>query len=89
MIVGLHVLASCVSLGILMKLHHTKLIISFSLLLILMTAGCSPRYKSLINSQREYRYQIPEKIDDGWETSSLEEEGVNSEIIIFVRTKIV
>lgn len=67
-----------------MKLHHNGLITFFSLLfiLILVTIGCSPRYKSLGLPQREYRYQIPEKIADGWETSSLEEEGVNSEKIV-------
>ena len=69
-----------------MKLYHNRVIFSFSLLLILsVTTACTlqpPRVKSSGLPQREYTYQIPEKITDGWETSSLEEEGVNSEKIV-------
>jgi CubicO group peptidase (beta-lactamase class C family) len=42
----------------------------------------SPRINSSGLPQREYTYQIPEKIADGWETSSLEEKSVNSEKIV-------
>ena len=70
-----------------MKLHHNKVISCLSLLLIIVfvTTACTlqpPRVKSSGLPQREYTYQIPEKITDGWETSSLEEEGVNSENIV-------
>jgi hypothetical protein len=31
--------------------------------------------------EREYTYRIPLKLDDGWQTSSLKEEGVSKEKI--------
>lgn len=70
-----------------MKLYHNRVITCFSLLLIIffVTTACTlqpPRVKSSGLPQREYAYQIPEKIADGWETSSLEEEGFNSEKIV-------
>ncbi len=69
-----------------MKLHLNRVIPRFSLLLILIlvTIGCSrqpPRVKSSGLPQREYTYQIPNKIADGWKVSSLEDEGVNSKKI--------
>ena len=70
-----------------MKLHHNKVISCLSLLLIIfiVTTACTlqpPRVKSSGLPQREYTYQIPEKIDDGWEPSTLETEGVDSKKII-------
>jgi len=65
-----------------MKLYHNRVISGFSLLLIIVfvTTACTlqpPRVKSSGLPQREYTYQIPEKIDDGWEPSTLETEGVD------------
>jgi hypothetical protein len=62
-------------------------IIFFSLLLILIliTQTCThqtPRINSSGQPQREYVYHIPEKIADGWEISSLEDEGINSEKVV-------
>ena len=37
----------------------------------------APRLKSNGQPQREYTYQLPKKIDDGWKISSLVEEGVD------------
>ena len=70
-----------------MKLYHNRVITCFSLLLIIffVTTACTlqpPRVKSSGLPQREYTYQIPEKIDDGWEPSTLETEGVDSKKII-------
>ena len=70
-----------------MKLYHNRVITCIYLLLIIfiVTTACTlqlPRVKSSGLPQREYAYQIPEKIADGWETSSLEEEGFNSEKIV-------
>ena len=69
-----------------MKLHYNR-VITYSLLLIIFfqTTACTlqpPRVKSSGLPQREYTYQIPEKIAGGWETSSLEKEGVNSDKIV-------
>ena len=41
----------------------------------------SPRVDESGVPQREYTYQVPLQIDDGWRVSSLAEEGVNEEII--------
>ena len=70
-----------------MKLHLNRVIIFFPFLLIpiLIIPACthqSPRINSNGWPQREYTYQIPEKVADEWEISSLEEEGVNSEKIV-------
>ena len=51
------------------------------LILILVTAACtnwSPRVNRYGLPERKYIYQMPEKIDDGWETSSLTMEGLDS-----------
>jgi CubicO group peptidase (beta-lactamase class C family) len=70
-----------------MRNHLNRVIKVCSLLLILFSiiAACThqaPRVKSNGQPQLEYTYQIPEKIADGWETSSLNKEGVNSEKIV-------
>ena len=39
-------------------------------------------------SQENYKYKIPSKLDDGWEISSLDKEGLNSGIIIQVTDQI-
>jgi CubicO group peptidase (beta-lactamase class C family) len=66
-----------------MKLHLNRVITCFSLLLIVIfvTAACTlqaPRVYSSGQPQREYSYQIPEKVTDGWEVSSLKEEGIDT-----------
>jgi hypothetical protein len=58
-----------------MKLYHNRVISCFSLLLsiVFIITACKlqpPRVKSSGLPQREYTYQIPEKIDDGWEPST-------------------
>ena len=69
-----------------MKRRHNITISYFSFLLIpvIVIVSCThqpPRVNRSGLPQREYSYQIPEKLADGWETSSLEEEGVNLEKI--------
>ena len=69
-----------------MKLHRNRVITCFSLLLIVIfvTAACTlqaPRVNSGGQPQREYSYQIPEKVNDGLEVSSLKEEGIAREFI--------
>jgi len=39
-------------------------------------------------SQEDYRYRIPRKLNNGWEVSTLDKEGLNSEIIIRVTDQI-
>lgn len=52
-----------------------------SLIFILVTAACthwSPRVNRYSLPESKYIYQEPEEIDDGWETSSLSMEGLDS-----------
>lgn len=63
-----------------------RLIKHFSILIIFLffLTACtqhSPRVNRDGKPQREYSYQAPIKIDDGWQVSSLAKEGVNEEII--------
>ena len=41
-------------------------------------AACTARYNRYGLPQYGYEYQIPQQLDDGWQTSSLEEHGVDS-----------
>lgn len=50
--------------------------------MIIFILSCAPRTNRWGQPQYEYTYQIPEKIDDGWEPSSLEKEGVDPKKII-------
>ena len=43
--------------------------------------ACAPRAGRFGFPQHEYEYAVPEKIDDGWEISSLSKEGVDPENI--------
>lgn len=43
--------------------------------------ACTPRAGRFGFPQHEYEYAVPEKIDDGWEISSLSKEGVDPENI--------
>ena len=54
------------------------------IIILLLIAACTHAPSRLDESgkpQREYTYEIPTPIDDGWHVSSLAEEGVNDEII--------
>ena len=54
--------------------------LSLFLIFILFTASCShfsPRVNPYGLPEREYTYQQPEVIDDGWETASLNEAEIN------------
>jgi hypothetical protein len=66
-------------------LNRVTKICSLLFILFSVIAACAhqaPRVKSDGQPQLEYTYQVPEKVADGWEISSLKKEGVNSEIII-------
>ena len=55
-----------------------------SLFLIFLTTACAQWYPRVTSSglpEREYTYQKPETINDGWETASLNEADINSEKI--------
>jgi CubicO group peptidase (beta-lactamase class C family) len=55
-----------------------------SLLFLLLTTACAQFYPRVTNSglpEREYTYQQPEMIEDGWQTASLNETEINSDII--------
>ncbi len=64
-----------------------SLSIRYVLTLVLLLFSCSActhipiRVDESGAPQREYTYQLPLKIDDGWQVSSLAEEGVREEII--------
>ena len=61
------------------------------ILLLFSFTACThipPRVDESGAPQREYTYQIPLQIDDGWHVSSLAEEGVNEEIINDMMTAI-
>ena len=63
-----------------LPLRHISVLI---IILFFMTA-CThspPRVDEYGTSQREYTYQAPIQIDDGWRVSSLAKEGVNEEKI--------
>ncbi|MCK5343717.1 MAG: serine hydrolase, partial [Candidatus Heimdallarchaeota archaeon] len=46
-------------------------------LIIVLILSCSPRTTRWGLPQNDYTYQVPEKIDDGWEYSDLKAEGVD------------
>jgi len=55
------------------------------LAIIFLFPSCTykvPRLNSKGGSQTEYAYQLPDKIDDDWEISSLDKEGVDSTKIV-------
>jgi hypothetical protein len=63
-----------------MLLRH----ISAMVVILLSIVACShipPRVDGSGTPQREYTYQVPLQIDDGWRVSSLAKEGVSEEII--------
>ena len=49
---------------------------AFICIIICLFLSCAPRANRWGLPQYEYTYQVPEKIDDDWETSDLEAEGV-------------
>jgi CubicO group peptidase (beta-lactamase class C family) len=55
--------------------------IAFCIFIIFFVASCAARYNRYGLPQYDYEYQIPQQLDDGWQTSSLAAEGVGSEKI--------
>ena len=61
---------------------HSYLIFSVCIFALLFAASCSTLYPRVDNRgqpQYEYVYQVPEQTGDGWETSSLDSEGIDLE----------
>ncbi len=57
---------------------HLKFL-AFIITIFVLVSNCShriPRVDSNGDPRTEYTYQLPEKINDGWEISSLEKEGI-------------
>ncbi|MBT8368929.1 MAG: serine hydrolase, partial [Deltaproteobacteria bacterium] len=52
--------------------------IAFCIFLIFFVASCAARYNRYGLPQYDYKYLIPQQLDDGWQTSSLDSEGVDS-----------
>ena len=70
-----------------MSLTH----ISAAVVILLSIYACRhlpPRVDEFGKPQREYTYHVPMQIDDGWNVSSLADEGVNEEIINDMMTAI-
>ena len=61
---------------------HPCLISSVCIFALFIAASCSTLYPRVDNRgqpQYEYVYQVPEETGDGWETSSLDSEGIDFE----------
>ena len=56
---------------------NRKLAAILFFIILTLPLSCAPRTTRWGLAQHEYTYQIPEKIDDGWEPSTLEKEGVD------------
>ena len=72
-----------------MSLRHISAMVV--ILLSITTSTCThipPRVDESGAPQREYTYQIPLQIDDGWQVSTLAKEGVSEEIINDMMTAI-
>lgn len=70
-----------------MPCHSLTLRHTFSVMLVLLViTGCThsppPRIDNHGKPQKEYTYQAPEELGDGWQVSSLDNEGVNKQIIL-------
>ena len=50
----------------------------FICMILCLFVSCTPRANRWGFPQYEYTYQVPEEVNDGWETSSLHAEGVDS-----------
>ncbi|CAB1063145.1 hypothetical protein D1BOALGB6SA_7928 [Olavius sp. associated proteobacterium Delta 1] len=46
--------------------------------IIFFAASCAARYNRYGLPQYDYEYQVPQQLDDGWQTSTLDAEGVDS-----------
>ena len=57
------------------------LLLSTCIIVAIFLTACAARYNRYGLPQYDYEYQIPEQLDDGWETSSMDAEGVGSEKI--------
>ena len=53
-------------------------LLTFYIFIIFFVASCAARYDRYGLPQYGYDYQKPEQLDDGWATSSLDAEGVDS-----------
>jgi CubicO group peptidase (beta-lactamase class C family) len=65
--------------------------LSIPITIILLLVSCAPhpvRLNTDGTPQREYSYQIPLEIDDGWQVSSLAKEGVDEELITDMMTAV-
>ena len=51
-------------------------VISFCLFILFFITSCAARYNRYGLPQYNYTYQIPQQLDDGWQTSTLDAEGV-------------
>jgi len=56
--------------------------------ILFLVVSCAARYNRNGLPQYGYEYQIPQQLDDGWQTSSLEEQGVDSGKITAMMVKI-
>ena len=63
-------------------------IISFCIFIIFFISSCAARYNHHGLPQYGYEYRIPQQLDDGWQTTTLEAKGVDSEKIHVMMTKI-
>ena len=52
--------------------------ITLCLIILFSVVSCAARYSRYGLPKYGYEYQIPEQIDDGWQTSTLDAEGVDS-----------
>jgi CubicO group peptidase (beta-lactamase class C family) len=56
--------------------------------ILFLVVACAARYNRYGLPQNDYEYQIPQQLDDGWQTSSLEEQRVESGKIMAMVGKI-
>ena len=66
------------------ELNHPSKYLPLFIVFMLLATGCthwSPRVNRYGLPERGYTYQQPEAIDDGWETASLKDAGIDSEKI--------
>ena len=66
---------------------NQTLYLLYLLIIFLLVATCTdkiPQSSSKAQFAHKYTYQLPEKVDDGWEISSLNKEGIDSEKIVLL-----
>ena len=62
--------------------------ITLGIFILFLVASCAARYNRYGLPQYDYEYQVPEKLDDSWQTAALEAEGIDSEKIHAMMSKI-